>query len=454
MMRLWHRLVAVDRAAWMTGAGAVLLVLGALPSWPNHPSASRSWVSIAGHLMMVEEVFAIDLLLRLTALVSGLLFLLVAWQGTRLQRRHLRAAWILPAAAIAFPCWLAHYYPERMLERKLLYQQMHRVADDMDANLTEQQVDWRAWQTFSREIRSDIPHLKPPDRIWDPAFFSPTQANRVLEHVIGLSPEFFGFFRPALLAALCGGTGLLLCGLHLAHGGGLTEVWRGLRWSLVAAALLVAVPLGLRIVAEYRLVAGEQAARRGESAAALENLRAAQTWKPALRHSWSYYHRLGQLTGLQDRPTAWETILSAAYGALADDRPHAAVEKLYQARVLYPEATAVDRFLAVALVEAGIDAFDHGQFTVAKDYWEASLRYVPINPMPWYGLSLVHARQQRYVESARSLEQLVRLQGYLGYKRLPVRSQALVAGSWAAFQRGDLAAAHELFRHSLRPETW
>jgi tetratricopeptide (TPR) repeat protein len=454
MISLWRRLITVDRAVWISSAGAIALVLSALPSWSEHPSASHSWISTAGELMLVEDVFAIDLLPRLVAFVGGLLFLVGAWRGLKPRRWHLRAAWMLPAGAFAFPCWLAHSQPERMLERKQLYQQMNRVCDDMDINLIEQQVDWRAWQTFSRRTLSKARYLEPPARAWTPAFFSAARANRVVEEVLGFSPAFLGFFRPALFAALAGGMALLLCGLHLAHGGGLTEVWRGLLWGLMSGALLVAVPLGPRIVAEYHLVASEEARRRGESPAALANLRAAQSWRPDLRYSWPHYHQLGQLARLQDRPTSLESLLADAYDALARNEPQPAVERLYQAQTTYPEERAVDRFLGVALAEAGIDAFNRGQPSLAKDYWEESLRYVPINPTPWYGLSLVHGRRQRHDESARCLKQLVRLQKYFGYKRLPVRSQALVTESWAAFQRRDLPAAHEAYSRSFRPETW
>ena len=82
------------------------------------------------------------------------------------------------------------------------------------------------------------------------------------------------------------------------------------------------------------------------------------------------------------------------------------------------------------------------------------LRHLAINPTPWYGLALAHAKKRRYDDATRCLEQLVALQRYLGYKRLPVRGQTLVVRSWAAFHRGELAAAHDLQSRSLRPETW
>lgn len=454
IIRHWRRLVAADRAVWMTAAGAMMLVLSALPSWSNHPSAAHSSVAKTGELLLVEDLFAIDLTLRLTVFLSGCLCLVLVGRSVRPRRWHLRMAWILPSLALAFPCWLAHVYPERMAERKLLYEQMNRVADDMDANLTEQQADWRVWQVFSRGAAGDIALVEEPLRIWQPASFSPAQAHDLLEELLGLSPEFLGFVRPTLLVALWGGMVLVLCGLHLAGDNRQSDLGRGLRFGVASAALFVALPLGPRIAGEYYLIQSEEASRRGDSAAALGHLSAARLWKPALGYSWSFYRRLGELTRLRDRPDSLAAMLADAHVRLTAKQPQEALERLRQARTLYPDERPVTPFVAVALAEAGIDAFNRGQTGLAKDYWEESLGYLPINPISWYGLSLVHHKRQQHDEAARCLDQLVRLQQYLGYKRLPVRSQALVTKSWAAFRRGELAAAHSLYSRASQPESW
>lgn len=154
-----QRAAAVDRTVWMTSAGALLHIAIALFPWPNHPSASLSSISSSGELLLKEELYALDLFLRAATLAAGSLFLLVAWCGLKEARWPLRLAWLLPAAALAFPCWLAHYQPERMLERSFLYHEINRVAEDIDENLAVQQTDWRAWQTFDRETVANLPLL-------------------------------------------------------------------------------------------------------------------------------------------------------------------------------------------------------------------------------------------------------------------------------------------------------
>lgn len=281
-----------------------------------------------------------------------------------------------------------------------------------------------------------------------------TNLHRVIEQVLGLSPEFLAFFHPKLFATSAAGITLLLCGLHLANPGGLRALWRGMGLAVAAAAVLIALPLGPRLAAERHLIEAETAHRRGDYAAAVEHLLAARSGKRALRHNWAHTHRLGQLAGIEDRPTSLESLLAQAYDALTQGRAHTAVDLLHQAHTLHPQATQVDRYLALALSDAAIDAFDMGQASVAQDYWRESLRYLAVNPMAWYGLSMVHVKQRRYAEAAQAMEHVARLQSQLGYKRLAIRAQAAVMASWAAFQRGDLAQAHELHARSLRPETW
>jgi tetratricopeptide (TPR) repeat protein len=311
-----------------------------------------------------------------------------------------------------------------------------------------------AWQIFSRSAVAYMPMVKEPLAVWQPATFSLAQVNRLLEDLLGFSPQFFGFVPAKSLMALWGGMVLLLCGLHLSGEGKRADLWHGVRWGAASVALFIALPLAPRIAGEYHLIQGEQAARRGEPAAALAHLQAARYWKPALGYSWSYYRRVGDLTRMQDRPNARAALLAEAHARLLAKQPSQALQRLRQARALDADEPAMKTFLAIVLAEAAIDAFNGGQTRLAENYWEESLAAVPVNPLPWYGLSLVNGKEQRFEAAARNLEQIDRLQAYLGYKRLPVRSQVLVVKSWEALWRGDLASAHELYSRSLRPETW
>ncbi|MFN0317549.1 MAG: tetratricopeptide repeat protein [Burkholderiales bacterium] len=449
----YQRALAADRTVWMTSLGALLLIACALSPWPKHPSAALSSISSSGAPILVEEIYLLDLLLRIGTVVAGLLFLRACWRGLKETRWAVRLAWCLPAATLAYPCWLAHFQAERMQERAFLYHEINRVAEDIDENLANQQTDWRAGQTFARESVTNLPlpGSAPP---WRPSYFSLANAHRAIEEVLGLSPAFLAFFHSRLIACAAVGIVLVLSGLHLANPGGWHPFWSAMSGCALAVAVLIAIPLGPRLAAEWHLLQAEGAQRRGDHALALEHLRAAPSGKRALRESWAHYRRLGHVAGIEDQPAALESLLARSYDALQQGAPHTAAGLLRQAHTLYPQAAPLNRYLAVALSEAAIHAFDQGQTGAAAENWRESLLYLPANPMAWYGLSLVRMKQGDYTGAAQAMRQVARLQRYLGYKRLAIGAQVAVLDSWAAFHRGDVARAHELHARSLRPETW
>lgn len=447
------RLAAVPRAVYLGAAGATVLAGAALLPWSESPSGKLSFVNASGELVLVAQAHWTEVLARLIAFVGGAYFLSVLLSRTPPSRRDLRLAWATMAALLAFPCWHNQWALPQVADKTLLFREMNRVIADMERNSTEQQADWRDWQSFAHGTTTQVPAVYPQERTWEAARLAPQQWYLRLEDELGVSHEFVGFFRPALLAALLGSTALVLLGLHLASGSGLPGFRRGLAGGLLWLGCFLAAPLVPRAVGEYLLVEGEQAFCRGEQREAARAFRAAAAWKPALRRSWWYHDRVGQITWLQDRVTRPESYVAAAYEKLQGGHPLACVENLSRAQGLAPD-DSVEVFLALALSEAGIVAFNAGQYSLAREYWRESLHYVPINPMPWYGMSLVHFRHKEFEQAARCTRQLVRLQGTFGYRRLTVRSQAFVSQAWAASQRGDWPTAHEMYSRSLRPDSW
>jgi tetratricopeptide (TPR) repeat protein len=402
----------------------------------------------------VAEAHWTEVLARLTAFVGGAYSLSVLASGTPPSRRSLRLAWVVMAFLLAFPCWHNQWAPDQVRDKTVLFREMNRVIGDMEKNSFEQQADWRDWQSFAETTTTRVPALDQQERTWDASRLAPPQWYWDLEDVLGISHEFLGFFKPALLAALLGSTLLVLLGLHLASGTGLPGFRRGLAWGLLWVGFFFAVPLLPRAAGEYLLVEGEQAFARGDQAEALRAFRAAAVWKPALKRSWWYHDKIGQITRLQDRVTVPETFLAAAYENLQAGEPAASLEGLYRAQTLTPDDLSVPGFLAIALSEAGIAAFNAGQYSLAKEYWEESLRYLPINPTPWYGLSLVYLRLKDFDRAARCSAQLVRLHDAFGYQRLTLRSQAYLVRAWSAAQHGRWDEAHEMYRLSLDPDRW
>jgi hypothetical protein len=447
------RLASVPRAVYLGAAGASVLAGAALVPWSESPSGTRSFLNASGELVLVAQAHWTEVLARLTAFVGGAYFLSVILSRTPPSRRNLRLAWAVLAALLAFPCWHNQWAHPQVADKRLLFREMNRVIADMEKNSTEQQADWRDWQSFAHGTTTNVPAIHPQERSWEATRLAPQQWYWGLEDVLGISHEFLGFFKPALLAALLGSATLVLLGLHLASGSGLPGFRRGLAGGLLWLGCFLAVPLLPRAVGEYLLVEGEQAFARGEQQDALRAFRAAAAWKPALRRSWWYHDKIGQIVRLQDRATRPETYVAAAYEDLQGGHPLPCLENLSRARGL-AAADSVEVFLALALSEAGIAAFNAGQYSLAAEYWRESLRYVPINPMPWYGMSLVHFRHKEFEQAARCNRQLVRLQGAFGYQRLTVRSQAFVSQGWAASQHGDWIKAHEMYSRSLRPDSW
>jgi hypothetical protein len=447
-------LAATPRAVYLVATGAVVLTGSALVPWSQAPSAARSFIDASGDVVPVAEVHWTEVAARLIAFVGGLYFLGVILSPAPPPKCALRLAWIAAAFLLAFPCWHHQWADAQVADKKLLFREMNRVIDDMEKNSTEQQADWRDGQSFARSTTTRVAAIAPQERTWSAAQFAPQQWHLVLEDVFGISHEFLGFAKPSLVAALLGSVVLVLLGLHQASGLGVRGFGRGLAWGLLSLGVFFAAPLVPRAVGEYLLVQGEQAFQRGDQPEALRAYRAAAEWKPALRRSWWYHHKIGQNIRLQDRTGLPATYVAAAYEHLQDGRPQPCLVNICRARDLAADDRTVEVFLALALSEAGIAAFNEGQYSLAKEYWQESLRYVAIDPMPWYGLSLVHLREKEFEEAARCTRQLVRLQESFGYRRLTVRSQAFVAQAWEAARRGNWAEAHALYSRALRPDAW
>jgi hypothetical protein len=448
------RLTAVPRAIYMIAAGGVILVGASLLPWSESPSSARSFLNGSGELVLVAEPHWTEILARLIAGIWGGYILVAICSPIPPSKQVLRLAWVMTAFLLAFPCWHHQWADSQVADKQLLFREMNRVIDDMEKNSTEQQVDWRDWQSFAPTTRTRVTAIAPAEHTWHASQFAPQQWYVDLEDVLGVSHEFMGFFKPSLLALLLGSIVLVVLGLHLACGQGLPGFGRGLAWGLLWLAFFLAVPLVPRAVGECLLAEGEEAFQRGDQAEALRALQAAAAWKPALRRSWWYHDQIGQITRLQDRATLPEIHAAAAYENLHAGRPQLSVKNLRRAQALTAHDSSVEVFLALALSEDGIAAFNGGQYSLAKEYWQESLHFVPIDPMAWYGLSLVHLRQKEFEQAAHCIQQVVRLQESFGYRRLTVRSQAFITQAWAAAQRGDWAQAHALHCRAINPDAW
>jgi tetratricopeptide (TPR) repeat protein len=453
LVRLLGALARVPKARYLILGGGAILAGGSLLPWAEVPSRSTSTLT-SGGLTLASTAPWVELVWRLATLLAGLSFVVAGLRPAPPGRGVRATAWLLGAALLAYPCWVKQWAPEQGADARLLYLQMDRVLDDMERNVTEEQVDWRDGQVFTPDTLADKGALNPAEGTWDSSLFAPNRWDFALGKVLGVSPEFLGFFRPALLAALLNAWVFVVIGLHSASGGGLASFSRGLAGGLLALLVLLAIPLAPRAFAEHLLAESERALARGDQQEALRCLRQARAWKPALRYSWWYHHQLGQVTRLYDRGRDAEAYLALAYEDMQAGRTEECVVRLQRAQELAGDDPSLRLFLGLACSEAGLRAFNEGQYALARDYWEEALARTPTNPMPWYGLSLLYLRTRQFDRAALCAEQIVRLQKSLGFRRLTAGSQAYLTGSWAAFRRGDLPAAHHLYSRSMTPENW
>jgi tetratricopeptide (TPR) repeat protein len=448
------RLLFVWRAAWMIGAGSLIVMAAAFLPWSRQPSAAASYVNTAGDLVLAYDPHWTESLMRLTALLAGLYFLLALARGTYHRRSVLRAAWVVLAFLASFPALQNQWAVDTVMERRLLLLQMERVVVDTEDNFIHQQMDWRSMQQFDPDALGRIPFVSPPESTLDGAFFSPGDWDRPMEELLGVSVDFLGFFKPSVLLVMLGGGVLLLMGLHLASDLPAAGLRREMLWGLGALVAFYAVPVVPRLVGEMRMVQGDEAISAGDLPGAAAAYESALYWKPTLAWSWWYYHQAGTITKLQDRATSPVALVADAYTAVSTKHHEVAVQLLGQAEALAPGQPAVHKFLWAALVEAGVTAFNHGQYGKAKDYWLESLRWMPIDPMPWYGLTLVHMRLHDWERAAQAAENMHRLHVRYGFQKWVVPSQVYIAACWAAYHRGDLATAHKWYNLALTPDNW
>src|SRR5438105_552190 len=147
--RMLRGLMGGDRSRWMVAGSSVVLAMAALLPWSKVPSAAQSFQGPSGELILLETPHWTEIAARSAAFAGGLFFLWVALKRKAPGSGILRLASCLVAFLFAYPCWLNHFAPQHHFERRLLYQQMKRVVDEMERNSAEQQVNWRGWQRFS-----------------------------------------------------------------------------------------------------------------------------------------------------------------------------------------------------------------------------------------------------------------------------------------------------------------
>jgi tetratricopeptide (TPR) repeat protein len=102
----------------------------------------------------------------------------------------------------------------------------------------------------------------------------------------------------------------------------------------------------------------------------------------------------------------------------------------------------------------GFDLFNAGQYSGADRQFAVALNLVPIDALVWYGRAMAHLRMRDERRAADFLEQAVRIQEHLNFRRLTLRAQWYVLRSWSDYRDGQFDAAHANYVKQLTPESW
>jgi tetratricopeptide (TPR) repeat protein len=451
--KLVGAVVDLGRARCLTWAGLAILAAAPCLRWHATPSPVESMVGSDGKLLALSSPSWVELVFRSFTLLAVLLVARHSLLLSGQTRKARQVALCLLAVVGTFPCWMTQWADE-MNDAESLDRQLLAATVDIEENFTEQQVDWREWQTFSPATSLDGGPLLGPDRnVWGVQLFSPANWKTTLSNPLGFSNAFLTFIKPGLLAAVVGAFSLVL-GLYLAESPASRAFYRECVVALACAASAVAIPITTRAIGEQYEEWGDVALAKGEHNEAVRYWQAAARWQPRMRLTGAYYDKIGQARLALGCDNCTESQVTNARTALENGKTEEAIVYLRRALANDPKAPGLPAFLAAALSMRAFEAFNAGQYSVATESFREAIHHYPTNALLWYGLSMAHLRLKHFQEARLCSAGVLELQQQRGFKSPTVQSQLLVLESWGAFHRGEWQNAHAFYCSALQPGTW
>ena len=333
-----------------------------------------------------------------------------------------------------------------------LYNGLERSIGAMEDNLSIQRADWGRWQELRPPVFRNLADSETLPGL-TPEYFALSGTDEVVSDFLGFSNAQLNLAGRAWYLALAS---LFAVSLSLAVDARSSRRRRP-RETLVSILLcggLVVMMFLPRVISDSAANSAADALSKGNLAAAREQLTTAASWAPSAALSWKFQASLGFIDAAANCTSCDTVPVYVAKARLVENDLAGAIETLVGNGEQTTTVPGYRYFLSSCYVEAGIGMYNQGNLASAERYYAKALALVPINGMAWYGHALVRVKARDFDGAASALDQMLKLQDQLMFKRATLRSQYSLMKAWAEYGRGNFDQAQSLYDFSLSPDKW
>ena len=358
-----------------------------------------------------------------------------------LSDRGLPAACLMLLAVLLFPHFVVMWDADvsgRAAWLQVQFENMTWVGGDI--NTSFEYIDAAFKQhVYLVDSPRQIEVFKTPT--WPAEHFGFNRLPAVVEW-LGYTDAFCQFARPGWLAALIGSGAVLLGSLFTRHSLDARIMSRAFLSLTAACCGAAAAAMIGPFAAQSHLETGAAHAAVGDYEAALDELKAAERYAPALRHDTYFVAQRGLLelrTGQGAAP------FGALYEANRLERLgeyKTALDAYRKVAATYADHVAVRREATRAVLRSAVHALNGGRFAEAEREFRETLHIDPCHLKARYGLQLTLLRRGDYegvLQEAAIFDDLCRTFRFPSRKM--IASAAQQHAYLAAYRSGDMTAA-------------
>ena len=444
----------IHRSQYLISFGLIGVFVAALIGWHRQPSTILSQINASNELVFYEQISWVEISLRWLTFALGLY---IAFHFLRRPVRWLvirRTGIVLMVVIMLFPVLRVYWEPDHTIDSNLLYYEIDRVVSDIEDGIPHQQQEWRNSQRIEPRTNGNMSSVRVTNvQSWEISDLTLRNLKSAMDDFFGLSNSFLFLMTRGWAIALVGSM-CILFGCYLS-----VNQWEraetSKRYFLTGGILfLFALLLTPRLVGNYYGYLGAEANQRGDYDIANQYWREELKWFPVAGYSMGWYQKIGDMERQRGCDDSLAALVVEANECLLADQVDECVRILYRVRKLFPDNPGIRYWLGSALVKQGIECYNRSEYGLAREIWQSALAYLPTDAMAWYGLAMANRQLGDFDHAVRNMEQVVRIQNYLSFKKLTIRGEWLLSQSWEAYHRKGLNDSFNYYRDWLRPESW